>query len=84
MTSNELPGLEEMAAEIRGLEEMAAALARARPQATNADEPSQKDATVTEHLNVESGPVEPAVAAPPLMRLFECQCGERSWTEEKA
>jgi hypothetical protein len=63
MTSNELPGLEEMAAEMRGLEEMAA-LARARAQAPNADEPSQKDATATEHPNVESGPVEPAVASP--------------------
>jgi hypothetical protein len=64
MTSNELLGLEEMAAEMRGLEEMAAALARARPQATNADEPSQKNATATENPSVESGSVESAVAAP--------------------
>jgi hypothetical protein len=64
MTSNELLGLEEMAAEMRGLEEMAAALARARAQAPNADEPSQKDATATENLNVESGPVASAVTAP--------------------
>jgi hypothetical protein len=64
MTSNKLLGLEEMAAEMRGLEEMAAALARARPQATNPDEPSQENAAATEKRSHESGPVESAVAAP--------------------
>jgi hypothetical protein len=53
MTSNELPGLEEMAA----------ALARARPQASHADEPSQKNATAAESASVESGPLESAAAA---------------------
>lgn len=64
MTSNKLPGLEEMAAEMRGLEEMAAALARARPQASTTNEPPQKNASATEIASVESGPVGPAVAAP--------------------
>ena len=58
MTPKELPGQEEMAAEMRGLEEIAAALARAHPQASSADEPSQEHATATKNARGETGPVE--------------------------